>query len=372
MKRLLGTIFLIVFVLIIALALVFYAKGKRLTSDGKLVDTGVIQIDSTPNDAKVFVDGKEKGKSDTNIENLRPGQYTIKLEKDRYQTWEKIIEVKKGLVTPLKISLFPSNPTLTALTFDGVFGPKLSPDNKKVVYGVQSGDKAGLWTLELANRQFFSDNDPEQLITDSSTFVFSKSSFIWSPSSSEVLVEVQKTGTTETVAFLLKQGQNNSNPEDVTSRLALIKQDWQNQAAQKDLNRLTKLGETAAQLATGAKEIKFSRDAQAVLIIKEDKTAIVFDTKPNQVPGSKPATYQLPAADYYGWFQADSKHLIVIDASSLGVIESDGSNKVGLFSGDFDLNSVFSWPDGSKMVISINLNSRSNPLPNLYTIDLRP
>ena len=92
---------------------------------------------------------------------------------------------------------------------------------------------------------------------------------------------------------------------------------------------------------------------------------------PSPVPGTKPALYNLAAADGYFWYQGDDKHLLVIEKNVISLMDSDGSNKIGIFSGDFDPSAVFDWPDGSKLVISININSKANPLPNFYTLDLR-
>ena len=125
MKKLLGALLITVVVLLFGVVLLIYSQGKRIDGQGHISGSGILQIGTSPNNAKIYIDGKYKATSDTNIENLKKGSYTIKIEKDRYTTWEKIIEIKDGLVTPLKITLFPSNPSLTAATFDGVFSPKL-------------------------------------------------------------------------------------------------------------------------------------------------------------------------------------------------------------------------------------------------------
>ena len=52
-------------------------------------------------------------------------------------------------------------------------------------------------------------------------------------------------------------------------------------------------------------------------------------------------------------------------------MERDGKNKVNLLTADFGSFVVFSWPDGSRVVITINLNSTQKPLPDLWSIDLR-
>ncbi len=373
MRRIFGGLLIIGIVLIIGVILVIYAQGKRLDKNGKLVGVGIIQIDSTPNDADIYVNGKFKTKSDTNIENLKPGNYTIKIQKTHYHTWEKLVEVKEGFVTPLKISLFPSNPSLTALTFDGVFSPKISPNRKLVVFGRQSSDSPGLYVLELGNGQFFfnNSNEAKRIVTDSNEFAFSKGVFEWSFDGKSVLIQSQKLGSTEISYFLLDATKLNEKPEDVTTKLASIKQSWQDQRQKAEQEALKNFTEDIIELAETAKSISFSADKKSVLIVNQDNSAVVQDLKPSPVPNAVTATYNLPIADNYLWFEGDSKHLIVIEGNSINVLDSDGTNKFSLFTGDFDPTSVFGWPDGSRIVISINLNSKFNPLPNLYTIGLK-
>lgn len=373
MRRIFGGLLITGVVLTIGVILVIYAQGKRFDKTGKLVGVGIIQIDSTPNDAEVYVNGKFKAKTDTNIENLKPGNYTIKIQKAHYHTWEKLIAVREGFVTPLKISLFPSNPSLTALTFDGVFSPKMSPNRRFVVFGRQDSDEPGIYVLELGNGQFFfnNSNEAKKTVADSNEFPFSKGSLEWSFDSKSVLVQSQRLGSTETNYFLFDAAKFNEKPEDVTAKVVSLRESWQNQKQSKESEQLKGFTHEIVTLAKDAKSLSFSEDGKSLLVIKADNSAIVQDLKPSPVPDVKPATYSLPSADSYLWFEGDSKHLLSIEGNSINILDSDGTNKFSLFTGDFDPKAVFGWSDGSKIVISINLNSKSNPLPNLYTIGLR-
>ncbi|HEY4694995.1 MAG TPA: PEGA domain-containing protein [Candidatus Nanoarchaeia archaeon] len=371
MKHLLGSLFLILLVLAAGLVLVIYAQGNRLDKDGKLSGSGILQIDTTPDKARLLIDGKKRGETDTSLENLKPGKYTVKVEKDRYQTWEKVIEVKEGLVTPLRVTLFPTNPSLTSLTFEGVYSPSLSADNKKVVYGIQAGDKKGLWVLNLTDPQlFFSNASPKQIVVDTASLPFSSSTFVWSPDSDQILTTVKIPKAESSKSFLLQADQLNSNPEEVTTRVEEIKAAWQKEVSEQLSSLLKDLGEEAQTLSRDAKSVSFSKDETAVLIVKTDGSALVYDSKPSPVPNVKPQFSTLPSADQYFWFQGNNKNLILIEKNTISILDTDGTNRVNIFTGDFDPNSVYSWAGGSKLVISINLNSKANPLPNLYTIDL--
>lgn len=370
MKRLFGAGLIILVGLILGALLLAYSQGKRIDGKGKISGTGILQIDSTPDEAKIYVDSKLMTTSDRNIENLSPGKHTVRLEKDHYTTWEKIIDVKEGLVIPLFVTLFPSNPSLTAVTFDGVFAPKLSYDNKKVVFGIQSSTKAGLWGLDLSDPQLFFDNRLKQVVSDSNSIQFSQSTFIWSADNKSILIEAQTTGSTETKNFLLKSDQINSNPEEISDS-SKEKTNLAASLLERDRNKLEKLGDEAKTLALDAKSLVFSKDNKAVIITKADNSVVIYDSKPSPVPNTKATTISLTTGSTYFFLQDVQNHIVAIENNTVSVMDRDGTNKVNLFTGDFEPNAVFSWPDGTRLVISINLNSKSNPLPNLYSIELK-
>lgn len=370
MKRLFGAGLIILAVLILGAILLAYSQGKRIDGSGKISGSGILQINTTPNEAKIYIDSKYLTTSDRNIENLSPGMHTVRLEKDHYTTWEKIVEVKDGLVVPLLVTLYPSNPSLTAVTFDGIFGPKLSYDNKKVAFGIQTTTKAGLWVLDLSDPQLFFDNRLKQIVSDSNSIQFSKSVFYWTADNKNILVETQSTGSTETKNFLLKADQLNTNPQE-SSNFSQEKTNLSKSLASNDKNKLANLGKDAQTLAVDAKSLTFSKDSTAVIIVKNDGAVVVYDTKSSPVPGTKPTATSLTAGSNYFFLQDPQNHIAAIENNTLSVMDRDGTNKVNLFTGDFDPLSVFSWPDGTRIVITINLNSKSNPLPNLYSIELK-
>lgn len=366
MKRLSGAVVIILIVLVIGLVLLGYSQGKRIDRNGKISDSGILEIDTTPNEAKIYLDGKFNSNSDQNIENLKPGQYTVRLEKDHFTTWEKMITIKKGSITPLKVTLFPTNPSLVAITFDGIYSPKLSTDNKKVVFGIQNSEKAGLWTLDLSDPQIFFDNRLKKIVADSNLTQFSKSNFFWTSDGKKILVEVQSTGSTATAYFLIDPTKLTSNPENLANDGLSQKEKIIADNLKINQDKLKKLGNKALDLAKEATSLVFSKDNSAVII----NQALVFDSKPSPVPGTESLITNLEAGRRYFFLQDDQNHIVAIENNVLSVMDRDGSNKVDLFTGDFDQTSVFSWPDGKRIVISINLNSKQNPLPNLYTISL--
>lgn len=372
MKRLISALLIIIFFLMLGYGLLIYATGKRLTRDGKLVGVGIIQVDATPDNSKIYLNNELKKEGDTNIENLRPGRYTVKVEKENYSPWQKEIEVVEGKVIPLRVKLFPSNPSLTAATFNGVFSPKISPDNRKIAFGIQMEGKKGLWVLDLADRQFFFNNNTlRQIVSDTPLFSFSDSTFSWSPDSNQVLVETKNSATNEPAAFLLSQETLNQNPENILATVEQTKTAWNEQVVKTNADKLKKLGKEAEELSANATELLFSKDGKAVIIVNTDKTIVAYDTEPTPVPNVEPLKINLPSAARYLWFEDGTKHIAAIENNVISIMDTDGTNKASIFTGDFDPNSVFSWPDGTRLILTLNLNSKLNPLPNLYTIDLR-
>src|SRR5690348_7384267 len=138
-KRFLFTLFLIAFCLIGTSIAIFLAKGYRFSpKTGTLTGTGIISITSIPDQASVFIDGHLTTATNANISSLLPKKYDVKITKDGFIPWEKQIDVKEGLVTQIKATLFPAIPTIYPLTFNGVENVNMSPDGQRFVFIVPS------------------------------------------------------------------------------------------------------------------------------------------------------------------------------------------------------------------------------------------
>ena len=194
---------------------------------------------------------------------------------------------------------------------------------------------------------------------------------IWSQDSNSVLVKSKNNTTSESISFLLDQSKLNISPENVTAKTNELTKSWSDQVIKTNSEKIKDLGEEAQTLAKDYRELLFAKDSSAVIVVKSDGSAVVFDTKPSPVSGVKPVTTQLPVAEKYFWFQDGTKHIVAIEKDIISLMDTDGTNKASVFTADFDPDAVFSWPDGTRLILALNLNSRSNPFPNLYTIDLR-
>jgi hypothetical protein len=74
--------------------------------------------------------------------------------------------------------------------------------------------------------------------------------------------------------------------------------------------------------------------------------------------------------DGFQWYP-NSTHLLITYPDRVDVVEADATNWVTLYSGPFDNQFAYPWPDGSKLIILTNLNPATSNSPNLYTVDIR-
>ncbi len=73
-------------------------------------------------------------------------------------------------------------------------------------------------------------------------------------------------------------------------------------------------------------------------------------------------------AETLQWFP-DSRHLFFVQDSAVKIVEFDGSNAISLYSGPFERNFVYPWPDGSRLLIETSFSPDAPP--NLYAIELK-
>jgi len=105
-NRMIRVIFVDIIMSLAVVALVFVlvaiVEGWRLSSNLKLEQNGMAQIESLPTGAKVIIDGRQDF-NETNISKLLPaGEHEITLKKDGYDSWSKKINIVSGLLTRLR------------------------------------------------------------------------------------------------------------------------------------------------------------------------------------------------------------------------------------------------------------------------------
>src|SRR3989344_9563154 len=141
-RRFIITVITLIVIAVAAGIAIFIAKGYSFSAKEKrIVGTGILAISSEPDAASVFLDGHLTTATNANINSLAPKSYLVKVIKEGFIPWERAVEIKEGLVTDLKITLFPAIPTIYPLTFTGVVSPALSPDQSKLAFIVPRSEE---------------------------------------------------------------------------------------------------------------------------------------------------------------------------------------------------------------------------------------
>ncbi|MCH7541762.1 PEGA domain-containing protein [Patescibacteria group bacterium] len=369
MKKLSGIIFFIIIVSALTAGIIFYARGYRPDfENGSIKPTGVVSIKSQPDGAVVFIDGEEKGTTNIDIPNLQPGKYAVKIVKEGFSSWERTVEVKKENVNLIEALLFPTAPSLRALTFTGAIDPLAAPNGKLIAFSVIGGDeKSGIWVLNISSGtlpSFFA-RDLTRLVVDSEELKFSRSAYEFSPDSTQLLVRLYQSDR----YFLLAVTEKNDPPKDVTLDIAKIKESWSNQKIGEKETILKAFGEKAALLADSLTNLKFSPDKTKFIGRKNNGVGVLYNSDPGPAPNQEPEIYNLPKGTNFLWYP-DNEHVVIVKTDSISVIDADGKNNVTIYTGDFDPDFVVPWSDGSRIVVSTNLNSAINKISNLYAIEL--
>ena len=398
-KRFAITIMTLVVIAIAATVAIYLAKGYTFsTKEKRIVGTGIITVTSVPDAASVYIDGHLTTATNATISSLEPGEYSVRVIKEGFIPWEKKAQVKVGLVTDLKITLFPAIPTIYPLSFTGVKNPLLSPDGSKLAYIVPStssdgsvNKKAGVWVWTLKSDQpiaFARGGEPHQ-IAESKLINYTDSILRWSPDAKQILATLGNNN------YLLDDDGLNSEPRDITPVLPATLNSWDEDFKTKDAAKFLNIkNPDASKIASGSArldsakqanlkwspdETKFmytessvishqssdslKTDSEASLKAEDSLKFKVYDLETD-------AKFDIPDALMYSWLP-DSRHVILVEKEQISIVDFDGSNKAVIYAGKFDNSFVFAWPDSSRLVIISSLPTPTASEPNLYGINLK-
>lgn len=414
-------------ILVVSTAVIAYGRGYRPNFGGKtpsLSSTGLLSVSSDPTAAQVFIDGDLRSAT-TDSFNIDPGWYTIKIAKDGYISWEKKLRVQGEVVTRADAFLFPTSPSLSPITTNGVQHPVLSPDGTKIAYtipipeeGQQNGSakNAGLWIYDLADRPLGLNRDHRQIAVTSPTFDFSKAALRWSPDSTQLLVQIGDVSR-------LYQTSRNSEFLNVSTTFPELLAEWETEKRERELQKLSSFKQPIIDIASSsAKIVAFSPDeskllyeatasATIPLVIdppligtnstgeernikpgrfyvydsREDKNYFLLDRSelpafkvltPTPTPrGRRPSPTVSPPPilsepQPIHWFPTN-RHLVLTLEGKIDILEYDRTNWITVYSGPFIDGFMAPWPNGSRIIIMTNFNQGVFKLPNLYTVNLR-
>ncbi len=113
LKRKIITLFFIILFIILAPTIVFYAIGNVLGDGWNILPTGGIFLKSMETGANLFINEKKITtisffSRDYYIKNLKPGLYSVLVQKDGYNEWNNKIKVFANRVTESNVFILPS------------------------------------------------------------------------------------------------------------------------------------------------------------------------------------------------------------------------------------------------------------------------
>ena len=113
--------------------LVFVMLGYQFNEEqGRIVQGGLVQFDSTPSGANVTIDGAAFKSYTPSKTTMASGQHNITMDRDGYMTWQKTVDVMPGSVLWLNYArLIPRDLVSTSVAdFSKVSSTAVSKDSK--------------------------------------------------------------------------------------------------------------------------------------------------------------------------------------------------------------------------------------------------
>lgn len=376
-----------------------YGRGYRWSFKNKSLNpTGILSVNSSPNAAKVYLNGQLKGITDINL-TLTPGDYKIEIKKDGYTNWTKTIKLKGELVYTIDAQLFPQNPSLSPLTNLGIVKTVSVDQTEKIIIFSDNNDpvKDGIYLFEASKRPL-SLFPPLKLLAlkkniPLTNIDFKNTQIYFSADYKEAIIDFNP-DTQENKAFLFALEGDNTNLFEVTNSKDTLIVAYEEEKT-KEINKvLESFPDEISKIATSSfKMINFSPDKtkffyqttenlKLPLVIKPPLVAVnqtedqrnltkdsfyIYDKKEDKNYSIRNAQFSL--GNFPQWYP-DSRHLVFVESKKISVVDYDDSNKQTVYSGPFE-NSFFIITSDGKIITLTNLNPENNPLPDLYSVGVK-
>lgn len=409
-----------------AILIIAYGRGYRFDiNKNSLKSTGLIVAQSEPTGAQIMVDGILKDATQATFA-MPPGTYTVSIVKEGFQSWTKRVIVEGEIVNKLDALLLPTNPSLTALTVNGVINPTLSPDGSKLAYIIPENisnasdsaalsTKPGIWVLDLVDKPLGLNRDARQIVK-SNGIDLNTAILTWSPDNTQILAESRRASLPNPVYYLFKADTLVETPQQLFT-IKTVQSDWQAIKSLREKEQFATLPPQFLSIATtSANIISFSPDETKILYeatksatllpvlvppliganstpevrrltqgtlyiydIKEDRNyalaeASEFKTAPTPVLRIVQKTTPTPKPieePYYIYWLPSSRHVVTVVSNKIEIIDFDGANRRTAYAGPFWDSFAVPWASGGKLIILTNLNPTATNINNLYVVNLK-
>ncbi len=384
------------------LGTILYTRGYRFNlKEKKITSIGILSVSSSPNAAKIFINGDFKGVTNQNLQ-LPYGEYSIEVKKDGYTTWKKKLKIKGELVYTINAYLYPINPNLAPVTNLGIIKAISLDQTEKILLFVDNNDpeKDGIYIFD-AGKKYLSLFPPLKKIIlkqeiPLENYLFEKTEVIFSPDFKEAIFQFKNENDEELVSYLINLDSDNANNSltDVTNSKEILIESYQKEK-EKEIKKILE--------TTFSKDfIKTASNSFEIINYSPDKTKILYQAKDNLelpiiISPPLPATNQteeqrnLKKDSFYIYdkkedknypltikinkdnppqWHPNSRQLIFYEDKKISIIDFDGDNKQTLYAGPFE-NDFFVVSGDNKIILLINFNKEVNPNPDLYMINLQ-
>lgn len=393
LTRVVTTILIPLLLVVSTVVVILFSRGWRFNPEDKVLSpTGILVAFSDPDGAQVFINGKFTGATNSDI-GLSPDWYDVKISKEGYHDWQRKMRIQGEVVVKTDATLFLRNPSLAPLTSTGVSNPILSPDGTRIAYIASPSA-----TTSIGQSVF------EEKLTSPTLFIYD---------------------------FSYRNLPFSKNPQPYTGTMSQLLTEWETEAEIARGVSLRKLPVAFTTVATDSMRLlSFSPDETKVLYeataaatltrvinppligtreVNEDRELLpgsyyVYDVKEDRnynistwvssILAKKPVptptlargkrVTSTPQVDteskrlsdymsnqYQVFWLGTSRHLVLVEGNTIGVVEYDGSNKLTLYGGPFENGFVFPHPSGRQVVIMTTFNPAFSPTPSLYTLNIR-
>jgi|GEM_PF-6261831 len=146
------------------------ARGNVITPTG-ITGTGTIRLYISPEaDLTVFLDEQQqKLTSNKTIDNVLPGEYELRIQKEGFNQWQQRVSVKEGIVTEVSSQLFPTTLPISQLTTAGIQNFTTSRTGRVIYYVTDTaaiGSNIGIWRLDLESGGLLGTNQSSTKLTN--------------------------------------------------------------------------------------------------------------------------------------------------------------------------------------------------------------
>ncbi len=295
-----------------------YARGSwRMTNKGIVANTGLLNVNSFPAGAQVFIEDKLVTATDDTVY-LEPDTYQVQIVKEGYSPWNKKLVIQKELVTQTNALLFPIAPSITPLTFTGIGNIYPSADGQKILFFTNQASsklKNGFYVLDLNSNFLSMQSGPKQITDDIEDLNLITAQIIWSPDSTEFIILSDKK------EFLITADKKVSLAEqkDISFQKKEILAQWEEDIYLRERQSLSKFPKEILDIVkNSAKNVYLSPDKKRLLYTATASSFLAENIVP-PVPATntQPESRKIEPGAIYVYDREEDKNFRVATTSAL-------------------------------------------------------